>query len=245
MQPQTPSLKDILTDYRHNKLNEELTGDWVAVFFYRPLALLLSWPLIRLRTTPNQVTVTGLLTLPFMGAVAGLVRPDAAISAVCGLAIAYCILDCTDGTIARLTNRQSDFGHYLDFVGGTLYRAVLYGSLGYISTRGGVAWADGGLLFGVLIIAAWIAVFSRLCRVYAESRLFRKPQAAAWAARTWFDRLYDSIFSVLSGVEGLLPIAVPICWWNGWMRPLILVILFYWLLEGVYTQATILWRVKA
>jgi hypothetical protein len=49
----------------------------------------------------------------------------------------------------------------------------------------------------------------------------------------------------LSGMEGLLPIAVPICWWNGWMRPLILVILFYWLLEGVYTQATILWRVKA
>lgn len=234
-----PSLGEILQDYRKHKLAEELRGDWGTVVFYRPPAMLLTWLFAKASIRPNHVTLGNALFLPLMVVVAFVFDSGAALITVCLLAIAFGILDCVDGSLARTLGMQSLEGRYLDSVIDIAARVCLYSSLGHISDVGeGATDALAPLQLNwlaVSLIAAWIATFSRLCRIYRQ--LIRAHSKQSTIAH---GRLSGLILSAFSGIDHALPFIALLCWLLNLLPQLILWLVCYSLLDLVYTQYTII-----
>jgi phosphatidylglycerophosphate synthase len=91
-----------------------------------------SFPALRrlasVRVTPNQITVAGFL----LALAACLVMARGGYwGGVCGAALLYLswVLDCMDGTLARLTFAESDFGQRLDTVLGHVTNFAIFSAL--------------------------------------------------------------------------------------------------------------------
>jgi phosphatidylglycerophosphate synthase len=178
-------LKAIFRRYRSDKLADELSGEWAVVLLYRGPALLIAAALLHTPVSANAVTIFGITLLPLM-ALFAYFQSLPGVLAVC---VAFLVLDCVDGTLARERGRMSERGAYLDFTGDILYRLVAYGALGHL--LGGIVWC---------IVAAWLMVFARLCRQYAPGPQGGKP---------------NYLVSFFSGLDGLLPLLAPLL--GGWL----------------------------
>jgi 1L-myo-inositol 1-phosphate cytidylyltransferase / CDP-L-myo-inositol myo-inositolphosphotransferase len=98
--------------------------------------LLTPW-LARTGVTPNVVTLVSVaLGLAAAASVLGASYARGIVGAL--LLVASYVLDNCDGELARLRNRASDFGRFLDMFGGWLVHAALFASLGLaVSARTG------------------------------------------------------------------------------------------------------------
>jgi phosphatidylglycerophosphate synthase len=116
------------------------------VYFFRPLGMIVARAARALGIGPTAVTVIGAA----LGVTAGLLfaLPRYVVVA-CLLLILHSVLDSSDGQLARMTGRTSEFGRVLDGASGyvthiAIYLAVLASALG----RG------GGARFAALVVAA-------------------------------------------------------------------------------------------
>jgi len=201
----------IVGNYRKDKLREELMSDWGSVVFYRLPAFVIAWLMVPAGVTPNQLTLLGAVMVPAMAAASFVLAPHAAMIALTVLALAFNILDCADGPLARATGRSSLAGRYMDFSADILYRNVAYACYGLVADRlwpgAPFPWLGVGLCCAVFVTSA------RLNRVYA-AKLFASPQAPAPLSATPAS-LPQIAFAVLSGLDTLLPLIALAAWAAG------------------------------
>jgi CDP-diacylglycerol---glycerol-3-phosphate 3-phosphatidyltransferase len=111
-----------------------------------------------LRLTPNAITTAGLLgTLGGMGVLlAG--RP------VLGgwIVAASCVLDAFDGTVARLTNRQTAMGAFYDSVADRVSDATIFAACAWVAR-------EEPVVFTGVMIALATALITSYIRAKAES----------------------------------------------------------------------------
>lgn len=232
-------LAQIIRNHRDTKLAEELSTEWAMAVLYRPPALLIAWACQYLPVTPTMITVCGILLLPLMALAAALLTPGVALAVVAGLAMLFMILDCADGTLARITGQTSRLGQYLDTTADLAYRAVFYGAAGYVLARHPEAgpWLAGAAL-PLALAAAWLMLFARLCRVYAELR-FPPPTPIVESPPPGM-----GIAGFVSGLDGLFPLLALAAWLANMPAAFLWWILAYGIADAVYTQAAILRRLR-
>ena len=215
------SVRDVAQAYAKSKLARELETDPGTVLIYRPVSFVIASLLARLGVTPNAVTMTAGLVNPAIVVVVLTATPSTAFAAITFLGILYALLDCVDGDIARVSNLTSSIGHYCDFVFDVVHRFVFYGALGYLADRlvepSPLLVRLGMDYFGLMLVTAWIVLFTRLCREWsppeedrsnsdtttAAARSGRSFRPFAWAVFSSIDQHY-AILGFLSWTLGLL-----------------------------------------
>jgi len=190
--------------------------------------------LLRLKVPACTVTILSLLatlSLPVVALTAG-VLPLALV------AMLEAVLDCVDGTIARASGTISRTGQYLDFMADVVFRTTLYAAVGLLAQH---ALPSGlhALALPLAILAALLAIVARLCRIYAE----QLAGAAPYGRQAFSGGIGQRIFSAVSGLDSLLPLAILALGLAGWLGWLILWLLFYSALDFLYTQFAILRRI--
>lgn len=235
------TMKSLVADYVRDKLAEEVAGDWGGVVAYRPLAFALTWPLARLRVPPIAATISGLLLLPVIAATAVMAPATPAVLIVCALGALYCVLDRVDGTLARALHQESTFGYYADLSSDLMYRPTIYAALGHLADRLAGAGQSTALTFGLM--AAWLALFARVARLYNEKLL---PQSPAAAPRLAFDpsALAANLYMALSGIDTLVPLLALALWWLGALPLLFTWLLIYSAADAIHAQLTTLWGLR-
>ena len=235
------TLRSLIADYMRDKLAEEVAGDWGGVLVYRPMAFALTWPLARLRVPPIAATVCGLLLLPGMAAIAMTAPAVTAVPLVCALGVLYCVLDRVDGTLARALRRESSFGYYADLSSDLMYRPTIYAALGHLADR--LSGSAESTMLAIGLIAAWLALFARVARLYNEKLL---PQSPAAPPRLGFDpsALAANLYMALSGIDTLLPLIALTLWWLGALPLLFIWLLIYSAADAIYAQVTTLWALR-
>jgi len=193
-----PSLAEVWASYRP-KMPEELRGEWACALFYRPPSILLTPLFAACGFSPNAVTLLGLVCAAFLPWCAAYGGEDAVLL-VGALGVAFCVLDCIDGNLARVSGRLSHLGAKLDGATDILYRILLYAALGLLA---------GALAAG--LACALLAILARACRVYAEKSAPPTAPAAA-APLSWG----GYAFAFLSGLDHLLPLAILLPFGAGW-----------------------------
>lgn len=235
------SLRQVIADHRAVKFREEFATEWAVALLYRPAALLIAWLLQGSRVTPAGLTLAGFLCLPAMAAAAAVMPPGTAILPVVALAVVFMILDCADGTLARITRRTSLPGQYADFASDLCYRVVFYGATGWVMQAHPVlagSWL-ATLGFPLALAAAWMMTFARLCRVYAELR-FPEPRHS----RPDTSSAMAGLAGFVSGLDGLAPLLAAAAWVSGAPAAFLAWIFCYALLDLAHTQSGIIAKLR-
>ncbi len=220
---------------------DEICGEWGAALFYRPLSLVLTWPLARFGVPPIAVTILGLLLLPVIALFAVEAAPAAAVPVVCILGALFCVLDCTDGALARALRRESKFGHYVDLSSDLMYRPVIYAALGHLADR--LSDSSQSVSLTVALAAAWLALFARMLRLYYKS-LLPQPTTAAQHIAVKATPLIGKAYLALSGIDTLLPFLALVLWWVGALPWLFIWLLIYSAADAAYAHVMTLWALR-
>jgi len=233
-------LSQIIRNHRETKLAEEFSTEWAMAVLYRPPALLIAWACQYLPVTPVMVTIAAALLLPLMVLAAAFLPPAMALIVVAALACLFMILDCADGTLARITGQTSQLGQYLDTMADLAYRIVFYGAAGYVLARHPAAspWLSAAAL-PLALIAAWLMTFARLCRVYAELRF---PPPGKHEEEKPQPRM--DLAGFISGLDGLFPLFALAAWVMAAPAAFLWWILAYALADAIYTQIAIVKRLR-
>jgi phosphatidylglycerophosphate synthase len=230
-------IAELFRDYAADKAREEWRGEWGAALVYRPIAILMASPLLRLGVPATAVTWLSLLLTPALPLLA-LAAGARAFLAVGLVAMLIQTLDCLDGTIARASGTVSRFGHYLDFLTDIVNRFALYAAIGLMAQDMAPVWLAGWTP-ALALLAALLAIAARLCRVYGERFV-----GEAYGRRD--DNIArgfpDLAFSAISGLDQLLPLAVMALGAMHLLGWLLLWLAAYSALDFVYTQFAILRR---
>lgn len=215
------SARDVARAYGVAKLARELETDPGTVLIYRPPSFVLAALLDRLGVPPNAVTMAAGLINPAIVVATLTVVPQHALVVVTVLGVLYALLDCVDGDLARVSGQTSAIGHYCDFTFDVIHRFVFYGALGYLADRlvepSILLSRMGTDYLGMMLVTAWIVVFTRLCREWAlgekdaldaqtaSASPRRKPslRALLWALFSSIDQHY-AILGFLSWLFGVL-----------------------------------------
>jgi phosphatidylglycerophosphate synthase len=234
----TPSVAEVVAAYRP-KFAHEVRTEWAIALVYRPFSFLLTPLFAACGASPTAVTMLGLacaLSLPWLALAGG----ESAWMYVGALGVIFCVLDCVDGDLARVTGRASKLGAYADFLTDTIYRIALYASIGLIVERSRAAGSlipmgeGAGLAVG--LACALLAIVARACRLYMEA-----DGSSASPARATTDTAASVAISFLSGIDHLLPIGVLAFGAAGRLDWLLAYLFAYSLGDLVLTQAAA-WR---
>jgi phosphatidylglycerophosphate synthase len=137
-----------------DRLNDE---HWAGRLYMRRFSPRATWVFARLGWSPNAVTVAFILC----GIAAGAVVTIGGLAGAIGAALliqAYLLFDCSDGELARWSNRTSATGVYLDGIGHYLGESALLAGLGF-RAQGHLTVSGGYLTAG--LAAALLAVLVR------------------------------------------------------------------------------------
>jgi phosphatidylglycerophosphate synthase len=133
------------------------------------------WLALRLRTTritPNQVSVAGAVVamLAVAAASVGTYRADVVSAILLEVALT---IDLTDGYLARLTDRSSRFGNWLDTVFDELTSiGIIVGVVAGIVRAGGPTWA-------IVAGGVWIICFHLVSAEFWLAKAYGLPRYAA------------------------------------------------------------------
>lgn len=133
------------------------TDGFFARHFDRHVSIRFSLTLLRLGVAPNTITLAA-TAIGLVGAwlLASAAVPVQVLGAL--LFIVSTILDGSDGEVARLGLRQSDFGRKLDLACDNVVNGAVFFAIGWVTLRGdtsALAWfAVGATLFGVAFASA-------------------------------------------------------------------------------------------
>lgn len=163
----------------HSSRKSDDTDDYVDKYFHEPIALFFSRIFIKLGFSPNTVTLLSML----FGVCGGvLFYPQNWKLNLLGilLQIFAAILDCSDGQVARMTNKKSELGRVLDGTVDGINFAAVYLALGCrmmkeaIPFSGGILW--GGWIWPLVLLCGGVFHSSqaRMADYYREVHLFFK-----------------------------------------------------------------------
>jgi phosphatidylglycerophosphate synthase len=162
-----PTIAQIAAEYRDNKLNEELRGNWVIALVNRLPSFPLIWLFARLGASPTTVTVGGAAIAVALVPVALWVPLWLAGPLVFFLGWLYQVADCVDGGLARITDSGSEFGAEVDFLVDMAQWGLLYIALGLLADRHGGSLGD---FTAIAAAAAWLRLYVVLFRYFAVSK---------------------------------------------------------------------------
>jgi phosphatidylglycerophosphate synthase len=130
--------------------------EWVRRWTFPALRLC-----ARLRLTPNQISILGFLVALVA---CGLLAQGSYWAGICGALLLYAswVLDCIDGTLARLTLAESAFGQQLDTTLGHLTNLCIFAALIWGVYGGEPLWKLAGV---VGVIFGGIAIAQRVARL--------------------------------------------------------------------------------
>ncbi len=119
------------------------------LFFYRPLAFLFVKAVYKTNLTPNQITSIALI-VGMIGGIFYFFNTHYAITIGAILLIAYDVLDCSDGMIARLKKNGTFFGRILDGIADYFVTVTVYLGIGF----GFASNSADPLFYWVLLVLA-------------------------------------------------------------------------------------------
>ena len=220
----------IFADYRANLFRKELLSDWGTALTYRPFGLLIAAMLTRTAIRPSTLTGIGAALLPVMLLASIFLEAGQAMGVVLIAAIAFQILDCADGPLARGTGRVSVSGHYWDLVADLAYRGTVYACVGHLADQL-LPWGLPVSQMAALTFCAWLCAYARLAR----GELARLAPATSRPAAPAF-----SIYNALAGLDTLFPILAAIAFWLGALH-----VYFVWLFVYSLADALVaLWQAR-
>jgi phosphatidylglycerophosphate synthase len=238
-----PGISEVAAAHRPRFANE-LRTEWGIALVYRPFSFLLTPLFAACGATPLAVTAIGLacaLLLPWLAITGG----ASAWAWVGAIGIVFCVLDCVDGDLARVTGRASRRGAYADFLTDIVYRVALYASIGLIVERSGdsahaLAPFGQGAGLAVGLVCALLAIAAHACRLYVQASAGLTSSAPADAAAA-ADTPSSVAVAFLSGLDHLLPIGVLAFGAAGRLEWLLAYLFAYSLGDLVLTQPSA-WR---
>lgn len=191
------SLRQISLDVRGDRFLAEFYTSWAVAVLYRAPSIPLVWVAARLGLRPMSVTVGGLilvLSMPLQALYLPLAWSGIAVALS---AAVFQVLDCVDGTLARITGQTSRRGGDMDAMTDLIQWGMLYLAIGILADRTlpdtGHAWALLGMA------AAWVRLMARMARDRTDTGTDvadappRPPSPAQWPV------------AFLGGISGLLP----------------------------------------
>ncbi len=217
----TITVTTLWVDYRNGKMRQELRSDWAVTVFYRWPSMLLIAPLARLGVAPATITWVALAVALSMLPVSALLAPPLAGPVLAGLAVAFQVLDCVDGGLARATGRTSASGAAFDFVVDMAQWALLYASVGVLADR---SFDTGYLWTAVGLAAGWARLFARVVR--------DAGQQSGAVPKSGGDRpgrmtTADVFLAFLSGLSGAIPLLLVAALFFDALAPLLVFVLVY------------------
>jgi CDP-alcohol phosphatidyltransferase-like enzyme len=159
-----------------------LRQEWVCEAVFRPLAHLVVVPLARLRVPPPAVV----LAATACGLAGALELARGHLIAAALLVQAKTVLDNADGQLARLTERVTAFGRYLDSECDLLVNAALFAGAGWLTAR------------PVLAASGFVALTAVL------SLNFNVERIARGAPSSWDDSVLGRVYGLLYGWQDRL-----------------------------------------
>ncbi len=173
---------------------EEMRGSWATALLSRPPALVLAWACGRAGLRPLVVTGFAFFVALSLPVLAWTLPLGWAVWAVFAVGWFYQVLDCTDGSLARVSGQTSRVGADLDFLIDMVQWGLLYIALGLLADRvlqtGGFGWTA---LAGA---AAWARLLARVVRDRVTGP--DSPPAGPIRPIDW-----PSVF--LGGISGMIP----------------------------------------
>lgn len=189
-----PGLRDIAKDLVGPRVKEEMREGWVVVVLYRVPSLPFVWLFARLGISPVGVTLLSFALALTMPVQAGYLPLWMAPWMLALSGALFQVLDCADGTLARVTGRTSVLGADLDYLCGMAQWGILYVSLGVLADR---VLETGAYFTAVGAVAAAVRFMARLIRDQVTSRL---PAADPKPLKP-----LDWPVAFVAGLSGLIP----------------------------------------
>ncbi|GAA6164481.1 hypothetical protein NBRC116590_21850 [Pelagimonas sp. KU-00592-HH] len=217
------SFKDILRDLRGPHVIDEFRTSWAIALLYRMTSPPFVWICARLGLTPMAVTALGFLLALSMPLQAMFLPVPVAVWALFISGALFQILDCVDGTLARLTGRTSLIGADLDYLSDMHQHAMFYGSLGLLADRllgTGFFWTTLGL----------VAVVARLLARLVREQVSSRQEAGEPSPWSW----KELPVAFVAGLSGLIPFGALA---GPWMGHVIVALIIYGLLDIVDAMA--------
>lgn len=150
--------RELYEQYSKNNLQKNTAffdEMWYSRYFGRKVSIYFTWLFLKLRITPNTATLVSLL-VGFIGAF--IMAFPGQIYLVIGSIILqmYIILDSTDGELARILDKKTILGPYLDRLVHVFMYVLIFVSMGMnVYLRGGgVSGPILGLIASVIMIIA-------------------------------------------------------------------------------------------
>lgn len=153
-------MREIVAEFRANKMDEELRGNWVMVVLHRAPSFLLIWAFSRIGVTAMAVSVMAAALALALPLLAWLSPMPAAGWLVFAAGTLFQILDCADGALARLMGTGSRLGAKADFLIDMAQWGLLYAAIGLLADRQFGEWGWTALA----LAAAWVRLYVRLVR---------------------------------------------------------------------------------
>ena len=228
MQPD-PTFRTLWREYRRERFRSELARDWAVAVLYRLPSLWLVARLVPTGISPTAVTLAALPVALAMPLAALLLPPGGAAVATVLLAVAFQILDCADGGLARATGRSSSKGAALDFVIDMAQWGLFYTSIGILADRMVAADGIGFFWTPLALAAAWLRLYARVVRDArpaspAADTAPRPQEKAAGGLIALTERM-------VAGMSGALPIFLGIAALAGALPAMVVFVLVYALLD--------------
>ncbi len=206
----------VAADLKGARYREEWRSSWAIALLYRVPGLPLVWLLARTPVTPMGLTLAALLlALALPGLAWGLPLGAAAVAVAAGGAL-FQVLDCADGTLARVTGRSSRGGGDADFLVDMAQWGLLYIAIGLLADR---TLGTGGGWTALAAAAAWGRL---LARVISD----RLKGFGGGGSRPL--RPLDYLPAFVAGLSGLIPFLALSGPWLGWA---VLALVVYSLLD--------------
>lgn len=199
---------------------------WVDRHFNRPVGRLLSRRLVRTRISPNQVSVTAILTGLVAAVLFGLGGWGMGLAGALVLQLSA-VLDCVDGDLARALCKQSALGKWLDIVGDQVVHIGVFLGIGVGLWRSGstAPVVVLGIVAAAGVVVSFLVVLRALVNpgLRGASRLQRLIDATTNRDFSVLLILF-ALFGILDRFLWLAAVGAHVFWlvaagvqfWGGW-----------------------------
>ena len=151
----------VRASYTATKRQSERSTDLPSAYVYRPLSFLVTPAFLVLGFSATAVTLLGFVVAALMPAATWWLGRHGYLAIALG-ALAFNVLDCVDGNIARANNESSALGHMLDGLCSLAFQAAFLISVGILARSSGSGWLQAhGLEVG--LAAAVLLLLRREC----------------------------------------------------------------------------------
>lgn len=158
---QNITMGKVATDLKGDWFQADLRTSWAITVLYRWPSVPLVWLLIRMGFRPMAVSLLGLGLALSMPAQAMLFPPGVAGVTVALSGMVFQVLDCADGTLARLTGLTGKRGADADCLIDIAQWGLLYLAIGLLADT---ALGEGWLWTALAGVSAWARLLARAIR---------------------------------------------------------------------------------